>query len=219
MVPSGGALHPAVAETELADRGVERKTVDAPAGTIDEHGARAIDHIPGGHDPHAGLKEVLERTRGAERGDAAADRKDRADGGIDVDVGAPVQRVHEHDVLGPVGHLVVKNDDVVVFFTGYAGAVDAVPEHADQLVVGEKVQLLDVLALDVDRARVAQNVVHQPRLVDFHVDPLCGQADIPEQSGEFAGGGGKLSQLLDRELVQGQYSTMGLHATSDRLFV
>ena len=61
----------------------------------------------------------------------------------------------------------------------------AAAERADELLVGQEVELLLDLALDVDVARVAEEV-DEPGLADVAVDDLGGDGEVAEEPGELA---------------------------------
>jgi hypothetical protein len=127
---------------------------------------------------------------------------DGADGHVDIDVGAAVERIKEANILAVVADFIIKNDHIIELLAADAGATDSMAQHAGELVVGEHIQLLNLLPLHIHRAGISKDV-DQPGLVDLHIHALGGQTDIAQQARQFAGGIGKITHLLDSELIEG----------------
>ena len=130
----------------------------------------------------------------------AVDREDRADGDVDVDVARPVEGVEEHDVL-PLAVVEQQRDRLGVLLGPDEAHLPAAAQRADELLVGQEVELLLDLALDVDVAGVAEQV-HEPGLPHVAVDDLGRDGDVAEEPGELALRAGALGLALDDELLQ-----------------
>jgi hypothetical protein len=95
----------------------------------------------------------------------------------------------------PRGH----RNDVLVLLRRHHGELAGRPEHAIDRLVGEAVELLHLLAVDVLAAGVAEDV-HQAGTHDLAVDQLGRQLDVVQQVGELTGGAGMQALLLEHEL-------------------
>src|SRR5439155_13759562 len=91
---------PIVAQQVRADRRLQRKTEDAVAGGVDQHGRGAVNHVTSSQLAPAGLKHVeqwIAATGGVRF--ASEDGKDGADADIDVDVTRAVEGIEDDNVL------------------------------------------------------------------------------------------------------------------------
>ena len=195
-----GGADVGVGEQELTDARLVGEAVHAIARRVDEHRARAVQDVAGAQLAPARLQHVLVGAAARAR-EPRQDREDRADVHVRVDVGRAVEWIEVHDIATDrhaLGHL----DDVLVLLGRDHGQLTRAAEHAHDRLVREDVQLLDLLALHVDRAGGAEHV-REPRADDGLVDHLRGQRDIEQQAGELPTGLGMLSLLLEHELRQG----------------
>ena len=118
--------------------------------------------------------------------------EDGSDGHEAVDVGGAVQRVEGDDVVAPALRLDL---DVGVVLLGHEQAAGVRRgQHVDEEVVGEHVQLLDRLALDVDRA-VGPEQLGDAGPADGGRNGFDGRLDGGQQLGEVAVGRGVLLLL------------------------
>jgi len=179
-----------MAEGELADGWVQRKTIYAPAGSIDHHSGGPVDDVAGGYLFATGLEEIFLCAGLASFTYPAVYGKDRPDGNIDVYVAAAIERIEEADIFGIIAYLIVENDKFVHLFAANTRAADAMSQYTHELIVGEDVQLFYVLSLDVDSAGITQDV-HQARLVDLYIDPFGGESHVTEEIAQFACGVGE----------------------------
>ncbi len=138
-----------------------------------------------GHQLGAGLEEV---SLGGGLADVAAavDREDRADGHVDVDVGRAVERVETNEVVAGLASDVGLAELVLLLARQRADHRQVV-EQRDQQVVGDRVELGDLLALDVGVPGLAQHV-GQAGAVDVARDDLGRGGDVAQQDGEVAAG-------------------------------
>jgi hypothetical protein len=90
--------------------------------------------------------------------------------------------------------------DLVHLLGSHAGQVAGPFVGAEHDVVGDHVQLLLGLALDVLAVQGAHDA-HQGTLVDRVGNHLDGGDQVVEQGGKVAGGAGDVALLLDDELV------------------
>ena len=188
-----------VREQELAQARLEGEPVDAVSRAVDEHGARAVEHVAGRHLMHAGLQAILEAA-GARLRDAPQDREDRADVDVRVDVRRAVERVEVHHVLAD--RLPLRNgDDVFVLFRRQDRELPGRAQHLVDHVVGEDVELLDLLAVHVLVAREAEDV-HQPGARHLAIDHLRRERHVGQHAGELAARPGVQALLLEEELAE-----------------
>jgi len=87
-----------------------------------------------------------------------------------------------------------------------AAEAQAVLDH----VVGEDVELLLTLAVDVLRAEIAENI-DQPGPANLGLNDLGGQGDAGEQPTELPGRGRMPGLLFDQVLLDGDVAIRGLH--------
>mmetsp|Transcript_45794 Transcript_45794/g.108609 ORF Transcript_45794/g.108609 Transcript_45794/m.108609 type:complete len:276 (+) Transcript_45794:355-1182(+) len=137
-----GHLDVRVREHELAQRCVEREAVDAAASGDHEDGARGVHAVAGGDLLGTLLEGELLLVLGA-----LVDAEDRAHADSGVDVGGAVKRVEHRDHVSTArapdddsGVLLLRSEE-----RHAASLAKLVLEH----VVGQDVQLLLLLALDV----------------------------------------------------------------------
>ena len=100
----------------------------------------------------------------------------------------------------------------MVFFRNLVGIIHLLRGHAGNIasalvglqkdLVGDHVQLLLRLALDIFRFQAAHGS-YQCTLVDGGRNFLAGNHDVVQQQGELAGGAADFSLLLDQELGDG----------------
>src|SRR6184192_3160957 len=76
-----------VGKEELAQAGIQRKSMNAVSGRVNHHRARAIDEIARSDLVAALLQAIFEGAVFVVLGDLAMDRKNGSDTGIDVDIG------------------------------------------------------------------------------------------------------------------------------------
>ena len=91
-------------------------------------------------------------------------------------------------------------------------------EHVDEHLVGEGVELLDLLALHVRLAGVAEHAVQAGR-ADARVDDAHRERDVIEERGELAGGAGGCVHSGEDVLAQGGADDGGRHGARRRLAV
>src|SRR5690606_21309176 len=183
-----------VAEEELADRRVERESVHAVPGRVDEHRRRTVDDVPRRDLLEPRLEAVLEPAALGLR-DLAVHGEDRADRDVRFDVRRPVERIVEEDVV-PDRELLRYRKDLVRLLRGHAAEVAAVVERLEDDLVGVDVELLLLLAVDVRLVGRAEDV-DEPGLVDLPVDELRGERDVVQNIAERAGRLGVLPLLFD----------------------
>ncbi len=196
----GGNAKIGMGKQELADHGVEGKAVDARTTGVDQHGARAIDHVTGDDQVLARLKAILHGS-GSIAGQAAVDGEDGADGGVVIDVGGAIQGVVEKDVLAD-GEAGGDGDEVLVLLGGHDGDAPGVVVEAENGLVGQLVELHDRLALDVDVLGGAQDL-RQPSTGGLAGDELARQGQVIQDIGEDAGGLGVDLLLLEDVALDG----------------
>mmetsp|Transcript_17531 Transcript_17531/g.44460 ORF Transcript_17531/g.44460 Transcript_17531/m.44460 type:complete len:311 (+) Transcript_17531:201-1133(+) len=136
-----------VGEDELADAGVVGEDVDAFAKSEDHLGRGAVHAVARGHEFRAGLQDILDRRLLVDI--ALVNAENGADGHVAVDVARAVERIEDGAVLA-VG--AVDNDHVLDLLRHHDANLGRVLEGADEVVVGQNVKLLHLLALHVDRA-------------------------------------------------------------------
>jgi hypothetical protein len=120
---------------------------------------------------------------------------------VHVDVAGPVQRIEQHNVLRLAAELL---DDVgfVVLLGDHQAHVAAVTEALDDGLIGDLVELLNQLALDVGIAGRAENA-EQTGPPHAILDDPGGQGDAREKPTELSGGGGVGLLPLDDVLLNG----------------
>src|SRR5581483_1289994 len=108
--------------------------------------------------------------------DASQDRKYRSNRNVDIDIRGPVQRIEEKDVLSTF--VVRRNfEDTLVLFAGHSAEVPAVVHRAIDHGVGEGVEFLDDLALNINVPRRAERI-DEPRLPDLAIDNFKRQRQV-----------------------------------------
>ncbi len=202
----------APAQHEAADLALQRELVGAMAEREHQNSGRAIDHVAGGQLRGARLHEVHDLRLG-DVVRAAQYREDGADGDVDVDVRAAVQRIEQQQV---VALRVAVRDLLRVFhfLRGAGGQVTTPGVRLQQDFVGDHVELLLRFALDIHAERIvaaghAQHATERA-LVGGHRDAFAGARDHFDQQRKFgidmAG-----AAFLDKELDQRD----GLHDGSE----
>ena len=183
---------------KLPDAGIHGETVHPGSGGIDHHGRGSVQEIARRHLFAASLQQVAQAF--AVAGTLGpVDGEDGAHIDVGVDVGRAVQGVEDEKVF-TLGEGVGDEDEIGVLLGG-DGAQHPGPLHAmDEHLVGVLVELLHLLALDVDLAGEPQNV-HQPGLAHFPGDNLGRQDEFVQKPGETPGGHGRF--LLVQQQVLG----------------
>jgi hypothetical protein len=147
----------------------------------------------------AGLQEVRFGRR-ARRVGRTQHREDRADRHVDVQVARAVERV-EHQQVGAARHGVGDRQRLVHLLAGHAGEVPAGLDVVDEQLVGQDVELLLLLALDVHVAAVAV-VAGEHAAPDRRRDVLARRLDVVEQGGQV-GVEAEPAGFLHEELAEG----------------
>ncbi len=133
----------------LISHRIKHESVHAPASSDDQHRRRTVQSIPGSHLVSSGLQSFLQRRSGDafHLRSTAPDPEDGPDRNEAVDVGRTVERVEHDDVLALAFGF---NFDYGLVLLGHkqAGRVRGTQE-VDEQFVGEYVEFLDLLALDV----------------------------------------------------------------------
>lgn len=193
-----------VREAEFAYGCVEGESVDAVSRRVDQHGRRSVDYISGCDLIDARLQEFFLRGFRSYRGEAAVDRKYRADRNVNIDVRGAVERVHADQVFAVVTPLLVKQDYIVVLFRCHAAAFAAGQQFGHKRVVRIDIQFLLLFALHVHRADLPQNV-GQSRFVHLAVNLLGRYPDMVQKSRQLSRSAGKLGLFLNNKLIQSSY--------------
>ena len=144
--------------------------------------------------PATRLQQILHLATRAAR-DLADNREDRPDRHVHVDVRGAIERVEQQDVL-PALERLGNRDDVRLFLGRHGAKPPAMVHRLDDRLVGEDVELLLLLALDVVRIRGAEDV-DQTGPADLVGDHLRGERDVVEDAGQLAGGLRVQPLLLD----------------------
>ena len=152
----------------------------------DEHRRGAVEDVAGRHLLRAGLQDGRDRI--GDRRLVAEDREDRADADRDVEVRRAVERIEDHAVLSALA-AAAENRRLLVLLRGDDGDGAAVAEARHQDVVGDDVELLLRLAVDVGAAVVAEHVF-DPGVAHLGGDRLGGERDRREDPRQVARGGG-----------------------------
>ena len=140
---------PRVGLEELPDDGIEREAGHPAPRRQHERGAGAVHRIPGEILPPAGPKQVVAAAGG---GLVAMNGKDRSDGHPDIDVGGAVEGV-EVDREGRLDRAPVDEDRLSALL-GDERCNDARGgQAARHRLVGELIELCDILTLDVPAPR------------------------------------------------------------------
>ena len=209
-LPILGAFDIRMAQCEFSDGRVQSKPVDPTPGRIHHHGRRTIDDITCSYLLVTWLQKVGLGAGLAALADTPVDPEDRSDGDIHIDIAAAVQWIEKTNILGVIADIIIEDDEIIQLFTADAGTADAMTQHPHQLVVGEYIQLLDIFSLYIDGTGIAQ-YIDQAGLVDFYIDPLGGEADVPQKITELARGVGKAAELLKSEFVESEYFSVDVH--------
>ena len=114
------------------------------------------------------------------------DRKDGADRRVDVDVARAVERVELKHVL-PLRILRRDLNRLLDLFTSHHADVPARLDGAHDHAVGEVVELLNLLALNVRRSRASEDA-REPGFADAAAYDFGGQANLLEKPCEIARG-------------------------------
>lgn len=150
-----GDLHVGVGEDELAERGVEGEAVDGAAlHRDDELGRGTVHGEASGQQLGSGLENVLLGARGALG--QLVDAENGADRHTGVQVGAAVDGVAGHGVARVA--LVLEEDDVLLLFRHYEGALARRPHRLDKDVIANHVQLLLVVTRGIGLAGQTRQV-------------------------------------------------------------
>jgi hypothetical protein len=149
-----------VGEQELADGRIESKPRNALTGGVHQHGARAVDHIAR-RDLLAARLEHIGFGSPALCGHPAIDAEDGADGTVDIDVRRAIEGIVQHRVL-PSRILIRDRDDLFVLLRRHHADSPGVIERVGHGLIGEDVELLLFLVLDIGGPSTAQDV-HEAR--------------------------------------------------------
>ena len=149
----------------------------------------------------AGLEHVGHRAP-ALHAQPPVNAEDRADRGIDVDVGRAVEGIEEDRVFAD-GAFGRDRDDVFVFLRSHDAHPTGVFQAILDRLVRQHVQLLLLLALHVLGALLPQDV-DQPGSPDRRGDDLGRQRDVVQQIGQLPGGLGVLVFLIENEPLDGR---------------
>ncbi len=197
--PAPRHLEPSPDEEELADRGVEREDVHALAARVDEEHGRPEEDVSRRDLLGAGAEEVRFAPL-----PPRADREDRAERPVHVDVRRAVHRIEEDEVARSVGAAAV-DVRLLELLRGGEAHEPAVVERLDQDLVGEDVDLLLVLPLHVLGPGGA---VRAPDVRDRELarDPLSRDAEPHQEKRELARRAGVLLLSLEDESIEGDRS-------------
>ncbi len=154
------------------------------AGGVDQDRGGAVDHVAGGELAVAGLEQVFEPSA-LPLGDLAMDREDRPQRDVGFDVGRSIERIVQQHVV-TAGELVRDGDRVVDLFRGHHAKVAGVIERLEHHLVGELVELADVLTVDVELAGAPQDV-DQAGAIHLTTDDLGRERDVVKDVGKSAG--------------------------------
>ena len=185
----GGAAvrkrHSGVGQEELPDRGVEGEPVHTRAGGVDQHRARAVEDVASRDLGGPGLQEVLCGERLAHGRDAPDDAENRADADVHVNIGRPVERIDQHDVLADSALAVLAAQHKVLPLLG-SNSAHALPcgKDAHERVVREDVEFLLLLVLNVGVPGRPENR-SQTCAVDLLVHDFGRHPDVGEQPREL----------------------------------
>ena len=151
------------------------------AGGVDEYRGGAVDDVAGGNLAGAGLEDGGDHVAFCD-GEAAVDAEDGTDVDVDVYVGGTVQGVEDDDVLALLDGA-IEEDGAFVFLAdeGSDGAAGA--ERVNDGLVGEDVQLLLLLALNVFCAEGSVGLAEAGG-ADFGFDALGGEGEAAHEPGE-----------------------------------
>jgi hypothetical protein len=133
--------------------------------------------------------------------EAAVNRKDGSDRRVDVDVARAVQRVELKYVL-PLWVLRWDLDWLFDLFASHHADMPACLDRAHDRAVGEVVELLDLLALDVGGAGAPEDA-REPRFADAAAYDFRGQADLLEKPREITRGVGHPTLAVEQVSLQG----------------
>jgi hypothetical protein len=170
------------------------------AGRVDEHRARAVDDIPRGNLAASRLQHVFELAVTSAR-DLADDREYRPDGYVDVDVRRTVEWIEEEAVL-PALELLRNLNDPGLFLGRHCAEASAVVHRLDDDLVGENVELLLRLALDVLVFRCAEDV-GEARAAHLVRDHFRRERQVVENARELTRGFRMIALLFDDEPLDG----------------
>ncbi len=180
-------LHIFLRQHERADGRIQREHMHAVTGRVSQHRAAAVKHVTGGN-----LLQTLLQNRRLHIaiGSIAVrrtfhDGENRADVDIRVDVAGAVERIEQNDVSAFVAGI---RDHMrfFVFLRDQQADVAAITEAAHQRAVGDLVQLLHFLALDIHFARGAHDV-RQAAARNLRGDDFAGEGDAGEQPAKLRG--------------------------------
>ncbi len=111
----------------------------------------------------------------------------------------------EQDVVA-AGELVRDGDGIIHLLGGHHAEVACVIQGIEHDVVGELIQLADIVAVDVELAGTADDI-DQAGAVDLATDDLRGERDVVEDVGEGAGRLGVQPLLLDDVATERDHGT------------
>ncbi len=201
----GRNAHVRVGVDEAPHFAIEGEAVYAPPDGEDQLGGGAIQGVPGGDLGSARLQEIgLLRERAIPR--AFQDGKDGANGNVDVDVGRAVQRIEEKKKAA-FGIVRGNRLDGVHLFRGHGGQMPAPFVRLNENFVGDDVELLLGLTLDVVGAGFSEHP-REGAFGNIDADGLDGPGDyFDEQAQVRRDQAGTL--LLDQKLGEGDTAHSG----------
>ena len=145
---------------------------------VDEHCARAVDHVSRRHLSSSGLQHVFHLTARSAR-DLPDNGEDGSHRNVYVDVGGAIEWIEEETVLPalePLGNL----DDVRFFFRRDGAKSSTVIDRLDDDLVGDDVELLLRFTLDIDVLSRTENV-SETSASDFVGNHLRREREIVQQ--------------------------------------
>ncbi len=160
--------------------GIQGEADDALAEGQDQGGLRTVDRIAGRDLARSWLQEIAHLQLAAVVG-SRQDREDGADGDVDVDVAGAVEGVEQQQVGSPGAAR--DRMQLLHLFGGRAGQHAAAFGGGEQHVVGQDIQLLLHLALDVLLLQGAQHAAGRA-LGDHGGDGLAGVGHRADQGRE-----------------------------------
>src|ERR1035438_2383506 len=191
--------HVRMGQHEFADVAIQSEAIHAMTGGDHQHGCWAIQRITGANLRSAGLQKVrCGRIRYAFR--CAQNREYRPNGDVHVDVGRTVQRIKYQQIFA-LRILCRNRIHIIHFFGSHRRQVTTPLGGFDKHLVGDDVQLLLRLTLNVLATRTAQHT-DQLAFVDIMCDLLAGYDDVADQASEIAPDTRDRALFFDDELDQ-----------------
>src|SRR5690606_24709962 len=175
------------------------KSIDAIAGSEDDHGGRSVMHITCGHLTDSLLKNVFLLDWSSYRGNSSVNGKDGPDGNIDIDIGRSVQRVNCDYIFAA---FVFQVDHFIVFLRYNRTYLAALCQRPDESDIGNNIQVLLFFPLHIDLYKCTNDIC-QTCPIDLPINEFCGQSNVPQELGQFTGGKWKISLVAFDESVKG----------------